>query len=183
MTPLLFLIITTRIAYTIGRFTSAAAKHGLAPWPAAIRYGLAVMFIVTGISHFVGMREALIDMVPPWLPGAPALVTVTGVLELLGAVGLLLGPTRLWAASGLGLMLILMFPANVHLALTGENLPWDDHLLPRTLMQVLFLAAVLAVLIPEIRARRGARRHRESDAAKRSGAATDPGVPTDPSAP
>ena len=89
MTPLLFLIITTLIAYTIGRFTSAAAKHGLAPWPAAIRYGLAVMFIVTGISHFVGMREALIHMVPPLLPGAPALVTVTGVLELLGAVGLL----------------------------------------------------------------------------------------------
>ena len=90
MTPLLFLIITTLIAYTIGRFTSAAAKDGLGPWPAAIRYGLAVMFIVTGISHFVGMREALIHMVPPWLPGAPALVTATGVLELLGAVGLLL---------------------------------------------------------------------------------------------
>lgn len=171
MAPLLFLIITTLIAYIIGRFTPAAARHGLGSWPAAIRYGLAVMFIVTGISHFVGMREALIDMVPPWAPGAAALVTVTGVFELLGAVGLLLGPTRLWAASGLGLMLILMFPANVHLALTGEDIPWDDHLLPRTLMQVLFLAAVLAVLVPEIRALREGRGRRTSEAA------TDPPAP------
>ena len=158
MAPLLFLLITTLAVYAVGRFNSAAAEHGLGTWPVAIRFGLAVMFIVTGISHFVGMREALIDMVPPWAPGAAALVTVTGVFELLGAVGLLLGPTRLWAASGLGLMLILMFPANVHLALTGENLPWDDQLVPRTAMQAVFLAAVLAVLIPEIRARRGAQR-------------------------
>ena len=176
MAPLLFLIITTLIAYTIGRFTPATTGHGLDSWSAAIRYGLAVMFIVTGISHFVGMREALIDMVPPWLPGAATLVTVTGVLELLGAVGLLLGPTRLWAASGLGLMLILMFPANVHLALTGENLPWDDRLVPRTLMQALFLAAVLAVLIPEIRALRQGRR--ASEAVTKSGAATESGAAT-----
>ncbi|MGM0700121.1 MAG: DoxX family protein [Actinomycetota bacterium] len=164
MAPLLFLLITTLIVYTTGRFSQAAARHGLGTWPVAIRFGLAVMFVVTGISHFVGMREALIDMMPPWLPGAPAIVTTTGVLELLGAIGLLLGPTRPWAAGGLGLMLILMFPANVHLALTGENLPWDDQLVPRTLMQILFLAAVLAVLIPDIRARIGAHRQRGSSA-------------------
>lgn len=116
------------------------------------------MFAVTGFSHFVGMREALIDMVPPWLPSTVALVTVSGVFELLGAIGLLIKPTRLWAAGGLRLTLILTLPVNVHLALTGENLPWDGHLLPRTLMQVLFLAAVLAVLIRDLRARRGARR-------------------------
>lgn len=40
MTPLLFLIITTLIAYTIGRFTSAAAKHGLAPGPQRSDTGL-----------------------------------------------------------------------------------------------------------------------------------------------
>lgn len=158
MAPLLFLLITTLAVNAVGRFNSAAAEHGLGTWPVAIRFGLAVMFIVTGISHFVGMREALIDMVPPWLPAAAALVTVTGVLELFGAIGLLLSPTRPWAAGGLGLMLILMFPANVHLALTGENLPWDDQLVPRTAMQAVFLAAVLAVLIPEIRAQRGTQR-------------------------
>lgn len=75
-----------------------------------------------------------------------------------GSVRRLLRPTRPWAAGGLGLMLTLTFPANAHLALTGENLPWNDQLVPRTAMQAVFLAAGLAVLIPEIRAQRGAQR-------------------------
>lgn len=147
MAPLLFLLLTTALVRVIGH----VSHPGLKPWPVAIRWGLAVMFTVTGISHFAGMREALIAMVPPWLPSAAALVTVTGILELLGAAGLLVRPTRIWAAIGLGLMLIVMFPANVHLALTAEHPPWDDTLVPRTIMQLIFHAAVAAVLIPEAR--------------------------------
>ena len=147
MAPLLFLLLTTALVRVIGHMS----RPGLKPWPVAIRWGLAVMFTVTGISHFAGMRDALIAMVPPWLPSAAALVTVTGILELLGAAGLLVRPTRIWAAIGLGLMLIVMFPANVHLALTAEHPPWDDTLVPRTIMQLIFLAAVSAVLIPEAR--------------------------------
>ncbi|UVI35386.1 DoxX family protein [Brevibacterium spongiae] len=153
MAPLLFLLTTTLAVYVFGRAHPWAARHGLGTWPTAFRFGLAVMFTVTGISHFVGMREELIAMVPPWAPGAAALVTLTGVFELLGAVGLLVKPTRLWAALGLGLMLIVMFPANIHLALTGDDLPWEDELLPRTALQIVFLAAVLIVLVPELRAR------------------------------
>src|SRR5699024_3608520 len=114
MAPLLSLLLTTALVRVIAH----VSRPGLKPWPRAIRGGLAVMFTVTGISHFVGMRDALVAMVPPWLPGAAALVTVTGILELLGAAGLLVRPTRIRAAIGLGLMLIVMFPANVHLALT-----------------------------------------------------------------
>lgn len=154
MAPLLFLLITTLAVGAFGRLNPWAAAHGLGSWSTAIRFGLSVMFIVTGISHFVGMRDDLIAMVPPWIPGAAALVSLTGVLELLGAVGLVLAPTRLWASAGLGLMLVLMFPANVHLALTGHDLPWTDELMPRTAMQLVFLAAVLAVFIPELRSRR-----------------------------
>ncbi|MCU4299001.1 hypothetical protein D3I60_18300 [Brevibacterium permense] len=170
MAPLLFLLITTLAVYAVGRFSPAATRHGLDTWPVAIRFGLAVMFVVTGISHFASMREALIDMAPPWLPAAAALVTATGVLELLGAFGLPLRQTRPWATGGLGLMPIVMFPANVHLALTGENLRWGDQLVPRTLMQAVFLAAVLAVLIPEIRTQRGARRQHAPDATSKPSA-------------
>jgi uncharacterized membrane protein len=157
MAPLLFLLLTTALVRVIGH----VSRPGLKPWPVAIRWGLAVMFTVTGISHFAGMRDALIAMVPPWLPSAAALVTITGVLELLGAAGLLVRPTRIWAAIGLGLMLIVMFPANVHLALNAENPPWDDTLVPRTIMQLIFLAAVAAVLLPEIRRLRAGGRRRK----------------------
>ena len=57
------------------------------------------MFVLTGIAHFAPpMRRDLIAIVPPRLPAPGLLVTVTGVLELLGAVGLLLPATRVAAA-------------------------------------------------------------------------------------
>jgi uncharacterized membrane protein len=82
-------------------------------------------------------------------PAPELLVTITGVLELAGAVGLLLPRTAPWAAGGLSVLLVAMFPANVHAALEGFGTP----LLPRTLMQVVFLAATLAVVAHHLRAR------------------------------
>ena len=68
-------------------------------WPGAVAVGLALMFVMTGIAHFApGMRRDMIAIVPPGLPAPGLLVTVTGVLELLGAVGLLLPATRAAAA-------------------------------------------------------------------------------------
>jgi uncharacterized membrane protein len=47
------------------------------------------------------------------------LVTVTGVLELAGAAGLLWRRTVPWAAGGLSALLVVMFPANVYAAVEG----------------------------------------------------------------
>jgi uncharacterized membrane protein len=86
-------------------------------WPAAIAVGLAAMFVMTGVAHFAPpMRRDMIAIVPPALPAAGLLVTVTGVLELLGAAGLLLPPTRVAAAACLFLLMLAMFPANVYAA-------------------------------------------------------------------
>ncbi|GAA2687349.1 MULTISPECIES: DoxX family membrane protein [Actinosynnema] len=122
-------------------------------WSFALRCGLAAMFLVTGISHFVGMRDELIAMVPPALPAPALLVTLTGLLELAGAVGLLWTRTSPWAAAGLGALLVAMFPANVHAARQGLSPSFGDQLLPRTLLQVVFLAAAVAVVVHH---RRGA---------------------------
>jgi hypothetical protein len=40
-----------------------------------------------------------------------------------------------------------MFPANVYAAVEGITTRADDALLPRTLLQVVFLAATVAVLV------------------------------------
>src|SRR4051812_5258596 len=86
-------------------------------WPRAVAVGLAVMFVMTGAAHFApGMRRDMIAIVPPGLPRPALLVTVTGVLELLGAAGLLYPPTRVAAAICLFLLMLVMFPANVHAA-------------------------------------------------------------------
>lgn len=141
MAPLLVLIVVT----TLLRLAGARRWLAVPSWTAALRGGLAAMFLVTGTAHFIGMREQMIAMVPPSLPHPDLLITITGVLEILGAIGLLLRRTTRAAAICLGLMLIAMFPANVYVATNGLQTEWLDNLVPRTLLQLLFLAAIIAV--------------------------------------
>jgi uncharacterized membrane protein len=140
------------------RVAGAVGVRRLHPWPVALRGGLATMFVLTGMAHFIGLRAELISMVPPALPNPGLLVTVTGLLELAGAAGLLLRPTAPWAAGGLTALLVGLFPANVYAALNGITTSPVDALVPRTLMQLVFLAATVTVLASSARGRRLARR-------------------------
>ncbi|MFC3996293.1 hypothetical protein ACFOVU_10230 [Nocardiopsis sediminis] len=151
MEPLIALVSVTLVLLAAG----AAGVRRLRPWPVAVRGGIAAMFLLTGAAHFVGMREELIAMVPPTLPAPGLLVTVTGVLELAGAAGILWTRTAPWTAAGLSALLVVMFPANVYAALA--DLPGATPLIPRTAMQVVFLAAPLAVLAHHLRSRRRTR--------------------------
>lgn len=81
----------------------------------ALRFALAVMFAFTALSHFLPRTRAdLLRMVPPALPVPGVLVSVTGILELAGALGLLLPPLVRLAALALAALLVALFPANVH---------------------------------------------------------------------
>jgi uncharacterized membrane protein len=116
-------------------------------WPNALAVGLAAMFVMTGIAHFVNpLRRDMIAIVPPRLPAPGLLVTVTGVLELLGAVGLLYPPTRVAAGACLFVLMVVMFPANVY-ASRMPNPPTSmrTRLGVRTVEQVLFLSAAVVV--------------------------------------
>jgi len=65
-------------------------------------------------------------MMPAWLPAPAALVQISGVAEMLGGAGVLLAATRRFAAWGLILLLVAVFPANLGVALhgwPGENIP------------------------------------------------------------
>jgi uncharacterized membrane protein len=140
------------------RIAGAVEVRRLRSWPVALRGGLATMFVMTGMAHFIGLRAELIRMVPPALPNPGLLVTITGLLELAGAVGLLLRPTAPWAAGGLTALLVGLFPANVYAALNHITTSPEDALVPRTLMQLVFLAATVTVLASYVRGRR-LRRH------------------------
>lgn len=144
MAPLVFLVVVSSALLL-------ARRH----WSVALRGGLAAMFTATGCAHFVGMRDELIAMVPPSLPAPELLVTATGVLELAGAAALLWARTAPWAAAGLAVLLVVVFPANVHAARHGLSPSFGDQLVPRTLLQVVFLAATTAVAVHCARARRG----------------------------
>ncbi|MBU2662910.1 DoxX family protein [Actinoplanes bogorensis] len=141
MAPLIALIAGSVLARLVGLL----GVDALDGWWPALRVGLALMFVLTGLAHFgLGRREGLIAMVPPSLPNPALLVTVTGVLELAGAAGLLLPATARLAAACLALLMLLMFPANVSAA--RRHLPVTP-LSARIPMQVLFIGAAVAVMI------------------------------------
>lgn len=118
-------------------------------WPRAVAVGLALMFTMTGVAHFVpGMRRDMIAIVPPRLPAPGLLVTITGVLELLGAAGLLFPPTRVAASVCLFLLMLAMFPANVRAArMPDPPRSMTSRLDVRTAEEVLYLAAAVVVAV------------------------------------
>ena len=146
MAPLVFLV----IGFVLARVAGLAGIDALDGWLPALRVGLAVMFVVTGLAHFAPkMRADMIAMVPPRLPRPELLVTVTGVLELVGAVGLLIPATASLAAAGLALLMIAMFPANVSAArrkLSFGGKPVEP-IVPRTALQVFWVALATAVAL------------------------------------
>jgi uncharacterized membrane protein len=117
MAPLIVMIAAWLVVRAFGALMPWSAADS---WGDALRFALAAMFLFTAGSHFhPRTRGDLVRMVPPSLPAPAALVSFTGGLEVIGAIGLLLPSTAVAAAYGLIALLLLMFPANVHAARAG----------------------------------------------------------------
>jgi uncharacterized membrane protein len=118
MVPLGVLLVSLLVFRSLG----ALGVEPLSDWQNAAACALALMFLFTASAHFTSTRRDLISMVPSVFPRPELLVSVTGVLEVLGAVGLLVPATRSLAGIGLVLLLVAMFPANVAAARKGVPL-------------------------------------------------------------
>src|SRR5574342_559411 len=117
MAPLIVMLAVWMLARLIGLAGLAPEAD---PWVGALRFALAGMFVFTGVSHFhPSTRADLIRMVPSSLPAPALLVTATGVLELIGSIGLCVPRAAAVAAYGLIALLAAMFPANVRAARAG----------------------------------------------------------------
>ncbi|GAA2898305.1 DoxX family protein [Microbacterium esteraromaticum] len=148
MMPFIVLIIVTLTCVAIG----TAGIGYFDGWGACLAVGLAAMFLLTASAHFLQpRRDGLIAIVPPQLPRPALLVTVTGVLEVLGAIGLLVPPTvipgiRFAAALGLATLLVAMFPANIRAAGARRHPAAPSTPLGlRTALQVAYVASAVVV--------------------------------------
>jgi len=114
-------------------------------WHPSLQGAVAVMLLVTASAHWGSKRPDLIQMVPKALPRKDWIVTLTGVFEIAGAVGLLFPATSRASSIALAILLIAMFPANIkaakeRLTIGGRPVP---GLLLRTLLQIVFVTAIL----------------------------------------
>lgn len=137
MAPLIVLVVVALLARLSGQFGVVPLRD----WAASTRVGLAVMFCFTAAAHFNSMRPDMIAMVPPFVPNPEIVVTVTGICEILGAVGLVVPRTRRIAAVALIVFLVAVLPANVHAAQAGVTLRGAPAtpIVPRVALQVLFI--------------------------------------------
>ena len=117
MAPLIVMLVAWVVARVVG---SAGVLLRTASWTGALVFAFAALLVFTAFAHFhPRTRRDLIRMVPASLPAPGVLVTVTGLLELLGAIGLLVPQTQAAAAYALALLLVALSPANIHAARAG----------------------------------------------------------------
>ena len=102
-------LIVLLASWLILRGVGALGVDALRTWQHSAVYALAVMFVFTGTAHFNKMKHDLARMIPAVFPKPMLLIYVTGVLEFLGALGLLLPQFRRLAGICLALMLIGLF--------------------------------------------------------------------------
>lgn len=99
---------------------------------------LGLGYAAFGVLHLVA-PDGFLPIMPPWVPAPRLVVQLTGAAEILGGLGLLVPRARWWAGVGLAAYAVGVFPANLHHAFGGVEVPglpssWWYHG-PRLAMQ------------------------------------------------
>jgi len=111
-------------------------------------------FFLGGIAHFV-FTDAEMRIVPAYIPWPRLAVLASGVLELVGALGLLWRPSRRAAGWGLFLLTLAVTPANVAMLQDAASYQVPYWLLVARLPFQLVLLALIVWSISKTKSRRG----------------------------
>ena len=103
------------------------------------RLTIAPLFIIIGLMHLT-RAQSMVPLMPRIIPYPTAVILLTGVAEMAGAVGLFVPRTRALAGMMLGLYAVCVYPVNVNQAVhdlsTGTGLGAVYHY-PRLFAQPL----------------------------------------------
>jgi len=136
----LAILIATILAFFVvarGRY----AQFGLAQTLLRIIVALPLLISAVGM-HFLKTNECT-AMIPPVVPSPVFLVLLTGVLEILGAIGLFVPRLRRSAALWIAILMVVVFPANIYVAgetFFGLQMP---SVPVRLVMQMIYIWMVL----------------------------------------
>ena len=145
MAPLICLI----VSFLFFRILGLEWRY-FANWHFALRAALCAMFLLTASAHWGRGRADLIRMVPESLGNPGMWVTLTGVVEIVIAVGLQIRGAAPRVAAFAVVMLCCLFPANVKAAREHLTILRKPVLSvgPRLLIQLVFIAALIASVWP-----------------------------------
>lgn len=111
---------------------------------------IALFFMIGGIAHFV-VADFFMMAMPDYLAYHKELVIISGVFEILGAIGILVPQTRLLAGYCLIALIVAVYPANINMALHPEKYKDISELFLyiRLPFQFLFIWFVWWAIAPE----------------------------------
>jgi uncharacterized membrane protein len=82
----------------------------------AMLWFMGIFYVLAAVAHFV-RTDVYLPMMPPYLPAHRELILLSGVAEVVLGLAVLVPQTRRLAARGIILLLIAIFPANLHIAI------------------------------------------------------------------
>ncbi len=141
MKPLIVLL----LSFTISIFAIKIIKKEY-DFALSARIAMSIMLVFTAIGHFV-FTKGMSMMIPKFIPFKESFVYLTGVFEILIAIGLLIPRFKYIAGWTLIIFLLLMLPANIYASINNVNYQkgtFDGNGLPylwfRIPLQFLFIA-------------------------------------------
>ena len=78
---------------------------------------MSLLYVIVGIKHFTN-TDFFVNIVPSIINCKEEVVLVSGLIEIILGILLLFNQTRKFAAWGIMLLLIAVFPANIYLYLS-----------------------------------------------------------------
>lgn len=140
---LLILLALLLGSYAVLTAAHAVMRRGTLGTVRRGQISLALLFLFTGLGHFVLTAE-MREMLPPQVPGRTAIIVVSGLFEWLLALGLLVPRSARMAGLCAIAFLVLVFPGNVYAALNrvdfGGHGAGPAYLLVRAPFQLLLIA-------------------------------------------
>lgn len=114
----------------------------------SLRLLVALAYLIAGVAH-LRAPGGFLQITPGWVPFPEAVVALTGIAEIAGAVGLMIPRLRYAAGIGLALYALCVWPANINhalndIAIGGRDLSWWYHG-PRLVLQPVIIWLALWV--------------------------------------
>lgn len=115
MKPLIVLLLSFTISILVFKILKKEYNFAL-----SARIAMSTMLVFTALGHFV-FTKGMSMMIPKFVPFKDIFIYLTGIFEILLAIGLLIPKLKVLSGWVLVIFLLLMLPANIYASINNVN--------------------------------------------------------------